>query len=98
MPGTAAPPQQIANAPNSANGAAPAHTAHIEEPAAAPVHEESVLAPEATPGKKTATKRHRVAGYETMRRWQSKKPRRDGGFEPLFRLFSSRGSSLFSTN
>lgn len=97
-PGKAAPPQQIANAPNLANGAAPAHTAHIEEPAAAPVHEESALVPEAAPGKKTITKKHRVAGYETMRRWQSKKPRRDGGFEPLFRLFSSRGSSLFSTN
>jgi hypothetical protein len=98
QPSKAVPPQQIANAPNLANGAAPAHTAHIEEPAAAPVHEESALAPEAAPGKKTATKKHRVAGYETMRRWQSKKPRRDGGFEPLFRLFSSRGSSLFSTN
>jgi hypothetical protein len=98
QPSKAVPPQQIANAPNLANGAAPAHTAHIEEPAAAPVHEESALAPEAAPGKKTTTKKHRVAGYETMRRWQSKKPRRDGGFEPLFRLFSSRGSSLFSTN
>lgn len=94
-----AAPQQIANAPNVANGAAPAHTAHIEEPAAAPVHDDSALAPEAAPGKKTATKKHRVSGYETMRRWQSKKPRRDGGgFEPLFRLFSSRGGSLFSTN
>lgn len=99
-PGSAAPPQQqIANAPNLANGAAPAHTAHIEEPAAAPVHDDSALAPEAAPGKKTATKKHRVSGYETMRRWQSKKPRHDGGgFEPLFRLFSSRAGSLFSTN
>jgi hypothetical protein len=97
-PNKAEPPQQIANAPNAANGAAPAHTAHIEEPAAAPAREESALLPEAAPGKKTATKKHRVAGYETMRRWQSKKPQRSGGFEPLFRLFSSRGGSVFSAN
>src|SRR6185312_11420852 len=51
---------------NSA-AAAPAHTAHIEEPAAAPAHDETALVPEAAPGKK-ATKKHRVAGYETMRR------------------------------
>ena len=93
-----APPPQIANAPDAAAGAAPAHTAHIEEPAAAPAHEETALVPEAVPGKK-ATKKHRVAGYETMRRWQSKKPRHNGsGFEPLFRLFSSRNGSMFSTN
>lgn len=98
QPGKAAPPQQTANAPDAANGAAPAHTAHIEEPAAAPAHDDSALAPEAVSGKKTVTKRHRVAGYETMRRWQSKKPRRDSGFEPLFRLFSSRNGSVFSTN
>jgi hypothetical protein len=96
-PNDAAPPQ-IANAPDASAGAAPAHTAHIEEPAAAPAHEETALVPEAAPSKKT-TKKHRVAGYETMRRWQSKKPQRSGGgFEPLFRLFSSRSGSLFSTN
>ncbi|HZR62110.1 MAG TPA: hypothetical protein VFA80_14270 [Xanthobacteraceae bacterium] len=96
-PNNAAPPQ-IANAPDAAAGAAPAHTAHIEEPAAAPAHDETALVPEAAPGKK-ATKKHRVAGYETMRRWQSKKPRHNGsGFEPLFRLFSSRNGSMFSTN
>jgi hypothetical protein len=93
-----AAPLQIANAPDAAAGAAPAHTAHIEEPAAAPAHDETALVPEAAPGKK-ATKKHRVAGYETMRRWQSKKPRHNGsGFEPLFRLFSSRNGSMFSTN
>lgn len=93
---SAAPPQ-IANAPTPSPGATPAHTAHIEEPAAAPVHEDTAIAPESGANKKPA-KKHRVAGYETMRRWQSKKPRRNGGgFAPLFRLFSSRSGSPFST-
>ena len=97
-PSNAAPPQ-IANAPNLPSAAAPAQTAHIEEPAAAPVHEDTAIAPEGGANKKPAAKKHRVAGYETMRRWQSKKPRHNGGgFEPLFRLFSSRGGSPFSTN
>jgi hypothetical protein len=90
---TAAAPPSI-GAANAANAAAPAQLAHVEEPAvAAPDHEDIAPVPEAVPSKKAATKRHR---YESMRRWQSargetKKPRRgDGGFEPLFRLFSSR--------
>lgn len=90
---TASSPPSI-GAANAANAAAPAQVAHVEEPAvAAPDHEDIAPAPEAVPSKKAATKRHR---YEAMRRWQSargetKKPRRgDGGFEPLFRLFSSR--------
>ena len=103
-PPAAAGPQQasafgaIAGASGNPSNAAPTETAHIEEPAAAPVHEDAALAPEAVPGKKAVTKKHRVAGYETMRRWQSKKPRRSGGFEPLLRLFSSRGGSPFSAN
>jgi hypothetical protein len=99
-PAGAAPPPQMASAPDAPAGAAPAHTAHIEEPAAAPAHDDAALAPEAAPGKKAETKRHRLARYEAMRRWQSKKPQHNGGggFDPLFRLFSSRGGSLFSTN
>jgi hypothetical protein len=97
-PSGGAPPQ-MANAPDLSSGVAPAHTAHIEEPAAAPVHEDTAIAPEGGANKKAAAKKHRVAGYETMRRWQSRKPRRNGGggFEPLFRLFSSRNGSPFST-
>jgi hypothetical protein len=92
-----------ASAPNAANGAAPAEIAHVEEPAAAEPHEDTALLPEAAPSKKTATKKHRVAGYETIRRWQAsreaKRPRHaEGRFEPLFRLFSSRNGSLFSAN
>ena len=98
----ASAPQAVA-APAAANGAAPAHTAPIEEPAAAPVHEDTALLPDAAPSKKMVTKKHRVSGYEAIRRWQAsreaKKPRHDeSGFEPLFRLFSSRTGSLFSAN
>jgi hypothetical protein len=96
--GSAAPPQQIASAPNLPTGAAPAHTAHIEEPAAAPVHEDIAVASEGGANKKPALKRHHVAGYEAIRRWQSKKPHHNRrGFGPLFRLFSFRGSP-FSAN
>lgn len=98
---TAAAPQSI-DAANAASGAAPAQVAHVEEPAAAaPDHEDTAPLSEAAPSKKAVTKRHR---YEAIRRWQTargetKKPRRgEGGFEPLFRLFSSRTSSPFSAN
>jgi hypothetical protein len=92
-----------ASAPNAASGAAPAEVAHVEEPAAVQPHEDTALLPEAAPSKKTATKKHRVAGYEAIRRWQAsrevKKPRHaEGRFEPLFRLFSSRNGSPFSAN
>jgi hypothetical protein len=94
---------QVVAAPDVANGAAPAHTAPIEEPAAAPVHEDTALLPDAAPSKKTATRKRRVSGYEAIRRWQAsreaKKPHHDeSGFEPLLRLFSSRTGSLFSAN
>ncbi len=99
---TAAAPQSI-GAPNAASGAAPTHVAHVEEPAvAAPGHDEIAPVSEAAPSKKS--KRHRAASYEAIRRWQAargeaKKPRHgDGGFEPLFRLFSSRTSSPYSAN
>jgi hypothetical protein len=97
-----APP--VAGTANAANGAAPAEVAHVEEPAAAaPAHEDTALLPEAAPSKKTVTKKHRASGYEAIRRWQAsreaKKPRRgEGGFEPLFRLFSWRTGSPFSAN
>jgi hypothetical protein len=101
---TAAAPQNI-GAPDAANGAAPAQLAHVEEPAvAAPDREDTAPLPEAVPSKKAVTKRHRVSGYEAIRRWQAargeaKKPRHgEGGFEPLFRLFSSRTSSPLSAN
>jgi hypothetical protein len=99
----AASAPQVGAAPDAANGAAPAHTAPIEEPAAAPVHEDTALLPDAAPSKKTMTKKRRMSGYEAIRRWQAsreaKKPRHDeSGFEPLFRLFSSRTGSLFSAN
>jgi hypothetical protein len=100
----AAVPQSV-GAANAANEAAPAQVAHVEEPAvAAPGHEDSAALPEAVPGKKALTKRHRVSNYEAIRRWQAargeaKKPRRgEGGFEPLFRLFSSRTSSPYAAN
>jgi hypothetical protein len=99
----AAPPQGVGT-PDAANGAAPAQVAHqvahVDEPAAAaPNHDDTVQLPEAAPSKK---KKHRVSGYESIRRWQAsreaKKPRYgQGGFEPLFRLFSSR-TGLFSAN
>ena len=89
---------EIAGASQNPADSAPAQVAHVEEPAAAPVHEEPALAPDAASGKKAATKKHRVAGYETMRRWQGKKSRHSRGFAPLFRLFSSRGGSPFSAN
>jgi hypothetical protein len=101
--GAASAPQDV-GASDAASGAAPAEVAHVEEPAAAPVHEDAALAPEAAPNKKIATKKHRVSGYEAIRRWQAsrgeaKKPHHEGGsFEPLFKLFSSRTGSLFSTN
>jgi len=101
IPANAAPPApQMASAPNLPAGAAPFQAARIEEPAAAPVHEETAVAPEGGANKKPAVKKHRVAGYETYRRWQqSKKPHRGGGgFAPLFRLFSSRSGSSFSAN
>ena len=98
-PTNAAPPPQIAGAPNLPAAAAPFQAARIEEPAAAPVHEDSAATAEAGANKKPAVKKHRVAGYETFRRWQSKKPRRGGGgFAPLFRLFSSRSGAPFSAN
>ena len=97
-PANAAPPQQIASAPNLPAGAAALQAARIEEPAAAPVGENAAVASEAGANKKSAVKKHRVAGYETYRRWQSKKPRGGGGFAPLFRLFSSRSGSPFSAN
>lgn len=99
-PADAARPPQMASAPNLPAAAAPFQAARIEEPAAAPVGEETAAAPEGGANKKPAVKKHRVAGYETYRRWQSKKPRRDGGggFAPLFRLFSSRSGSPFSAN
>lgn len=97
-PGNAAPPQ-MAGAPNLPAVAAPLQAARIEEPAAAPVHEDGAPAPDAGANKRPAAKKHRVAGYETLRRWQGKKPRHGGGgFAPLFRLFSSRSGSLFSAN
>jgi hypothetical protein len=105
----AAPPQGVGT-PNAANAAAPvqvAHVdavhvdvAHVDEPAAAaPNHDDAAPSPEAATSKK---KKHRVSGYEAYRRWQAsreaKKPRHaQGGFEPLFRLFSSR-TGLFSAN
>lgn len=99
---TAAAPQGI-GAANAANGAAPTHVAaHVEEPAVAnPGHDEIAPVSEAAPNKKW--KRHRAANYEAIRRWQAareaKKPHHgDGGFEPLFRLFSSRTSSPYSAN
>ncbi len=98
-PANAAPPPPMVSAPNLSTGAAPVQAARIEEPAAAPVHEESAAAGEGGANKKPAVKKHRVAGYETFRRWQGKKSRRGGGgFAPLFRLFSSRGGSPFSAN
>lgn len=100
----AAVPQSV-GAANAANGVAPTHIAHVEEPAVAvPDHEDIAPVPEAVPGKKALTKRHRVSNYEAIRRWQAargeaKKPRRgEGGFEPLFRLFSSRTSSPYAAN
>lgn len=97
-PGNAAPPQ-MASAPNLPVAAAPLAAARIEEPAAAPVHEDGAALPESGANKKPAVKKHRVAGYETWRRFQGKKPRHGGGgFAPLFRLFSSRSGSLFSAN
>ena len=97
-PANAAPPPPMAGAPDLSTGAAPVQAARIEEPAA-PVHEESAAAGEGGANKKPAVKKHRVAGYETFRRWQGKKSRRGGrGFAPLFRLFSSRGGSPFSAN
>lgn len=97
----ATPAPQVIGAANAAAGAAPAHVAHVEEPAAAPAHEDTALGPEAAPNKKTVSKKHR--GYDAIRRWQvardAKKPRHaDHGFGPLFRLFSSRTGSLFSAN
>ena len=98
-PSDAAPPPQIASAPNLPVGAAALQAARIEGPAAAPVGEDAAVAPDGGANKKPAVKKHRVAGYETFRRWQSKKPRRGGnGFAPLFRLFSSRSGSPFSAN
>jgi hypothetical protein len=99
---SASAPQSI-SAPNAANGAASTHVAaHVEEPAvASPGHDEIAPVSEAAPSKKS--KRHR-ASYEAIRRWQAargeaKKPRHgDGGFEPLFRLFSSRTSPPYSAN
>lgn len=97
-PANAAPPQHMASAPDLATDGAAANTANIEEPAAAPVHEDAAVAPEGGANKKSTAKKHRVSGYEAIRRWQSKKPRHGGsGFEPLFRLFSSRGGP-FSAN
>jgi len=108
----AAAPQDV-GAPNAANAVAPARAAdvahvdvahvdvaHADEPAAAaPNHDDAAPVPEAATSKK---KKHRVSGYEAYRRWQAsreaKKPRHaQGGFEPLFRLFSSR-TGLFSAN
>jgi len=98
-PTNATPPPQMAAAPNLPAGTAALQAARIEEPAAAPLHEDAAMAPEGGANKKPAVKKHRVAGYETLRRWQSKKPRRGGGgFAPLFRLFSSRSGSPFSAN
>jgi hypothetical protein len=96
-PANAAPPPQLVNAPNVAVGVAPAHTAHIEEPAAAPLHEDPAVTADGGENKKPAVKRHHVAGYEAVRRWQSKKPHHQRGFGPLFRLFSFRGAP-FSAN
>jgi hypothetical protein len=103
-PAAAASAAAVAGAANAPNGAAPAEVAHVEEPAAAPpAHEDAALVPEAAPSKKTVTKKHRASGYEAIRRWQAsreaKKPRHgEGGFEPLFRLFSWRTGSPFSAN
>jgi len=98
-PTNATPLPQMAAAPNLPAGTAALQAARIEEPAAAAVHEDAAMAPEGGANKKPAVKKHRVAGYETLRRWQSKKPRRGGGgFAPLFRLFSSRSGSPFSAN
>jgi hypothetical protein len=97
-PTNAAPPPQIASAPNLPAGAAALQAARIEEPAAAPVGENAAAAPDGGANKKPAIKKHRVAGYETYRRWQSKKPRGGSGFAPLFRLFSSRSGSPLSAN
>lgn len=99
----AASAPRVIGAANTANGAAPARIAHVEEPAAAPAHEDTALVPEAAPSKKALAKKHRVSGYEAIRRWQAgreaKRPRHgEGGFEPLFRLFSSRTGSPFSAN
>ncbi len=102
-PANAAAAPQVVAAPDAANGVAPAHTAPIEEPAAAPVHEDTALLPDAALSKKTAAKKRRMSSYEAIRRWQAsreaKKPHHDeSGFEPLLRLFSSRTGSLFSAN
>lgn len=95
-PNNAAPAPQIANGSQPA-GAAPTQAGPIGEPAAAPANDDGAVAPESGANKKPAAKKHRVAGYEAIRRWQGKKPRRNGGgFEPLFRLFSARGGP-FST-
>jgi hypothetical protein len=95
-----APPPQIADAPNLPVDAAPAQTAKIAEPAAGPARDDVAPGPEAGANKRPAAKKHRVSGYETMRRWQGRKPppHDGGGLAPLLRLFSSRSGSPFSAN
>jgi hypothetical protein len=89
-------PSAPAPAPVTATVSAEASGSLDATPAAA---DADAATPDATPAKKTASKKHR---YEA-RRWQSatnaKKHWRDNrGFGPLLRLFSFRAGSAYSSN
>jgi hypothetical protein len=87
----------------AASAKVPPATAAAPTPAR---EEATVAAPDAAPAQKKATKKHRSAGYEAIRRWQpnggdirKKWMRADRGLGPLLlRLFSARAGSSSSPN